>query len=274
VLNSTTKTPKISCLLVTAGGRFEYFKRSVTCYVDQTYPNRELLILNEGPKEYQDQITDYVVSLGRSDIRTVFLNGYYTLGALRNISVALANGEIWTQWDDDDFNVPHRLATQYSFLSNNHIRVSYLSDQLHYYFHTKELYWEDWKRYLSGGKIGYALIPGTIMAYKEGLAGRYPSSGAKCKTGEDSVFSNYLLKKGVSIDVLSGRGCMHVYSYHGQNVFDLEHHAVLSRIRSHDRRIMLKHRREICRSLDYLQFEGTTRVMGRDGLAFTHTWGD
>lgn len=275
MLNLQTKTPKISCLLVTAGGRFEYFQRSVKCYMDQTYPNRELLILNEGPKEYQEQIADYVVSLERPDIRMQFLDGYYTLGALRNISVALAEGEIWVQWDDDDFNVPHRLATQYAFLrSRPHLRVCYLSDQLHYYFQTKELYWEDWKRYLSGGNLKHALIPGTIMAWKDGLAGRYPSSGEKCKTGEDTVFSNFLLKCKVPIDVLSGRGCMQVYSYHGKNVFDLEHHAILSRVRSHDRRIMLDNREQICNSLRYLQFEGTTRVMGRDGLAFTYTCGD
>ena len=198
------------------------------------------------------------------------------MGALRNISVALASGDVWVQWDDDDFNMPHRLATQHAFLAKNpHLRVSYLSDQLHYYFQTKELYWEDWKQYASGGgKMCYSLIPGTVMAYKKDLAGRYPSSGSNCKTGEDSVFSNYLLNKDVGIDVLSGRGCMQVYSYHGRNVFNLEHHSGLSRIRSHNRRIILDHREEICRSLKYFQFEGTTRVMGRDGLAFTYTQGD
>ncbi len=204
-----------------------------------------------------------------------FLHGYYSLGALRNISVGLARGEIWCQWDDDDFNMTYRVATQYAFLRHRpHIRVSYLSDQLHYYFQTKELYWEDWKRYLSGGKIKHALIPGTIMAYKEGLVSRYPSSGDKCRTGEDTVFSNHLLKCGAEIDVLSGRGYMQVYTYHGKNVFDLEHHAILSRIRSHDRKIMIENRGEICNTLRYLQFEGTTKVMGRDGLAFTYTCGE
>lgn len=275
MLNLETNIPKISCLLVTAGGRFEYFKQSVRCYLDQTYPNTELLILNEGPKEYQQQISEHVEKLNRPDIRPVFLNGDYTLGALRNISIGLAEGDLFCQWDDDDFNMPNRLAVQFSYLRHRpHLRAVYLSDQLHYYFPTRELYWEDWKMYLSSGLLRYSLIPGTILAWKKGLEGRYPSSGTQCKTGEDTVFSNYLLSKHVNIEVLSGFGNLQIYSFHGKNVFDLEHHTVLSRLRSHGRQKMIQERERICKTIDYLKLEGKINVMGREGLAFTYTCGD
>lgn len=263
--------PLISCLLVTANGRLDYFKRSLRCYIDQTYPNKELVIVNEGSEEYQQNIKECVNSLNRQDIRLIFLNGSYTLGGLRNISVAAANGEIFVQWDDDDFNAPQRLATQYAFLSRHpNVQVCYLSDQLHYYFHTQELYLEDWRKYLSGEKLKSMLIPGTIMAYKAGLAARYPSGGKRCRTGEDTVFSNQLLRLGVNVSVLSGYGTMQVYSFHGKNVFDIEHHKVLSRLRSCYRWEVLNKREEISQTLKYLCFDGETRVMGRDGLAFTY----
>src|SRR4051812_40955970 len=114
---SDSRPPKISCLLVAAAGRFDCFRRSVKCYLDQTYPNRELVIVNEGPREYQDQIADHLS--GRADVRFVFLNGEYTLGALRNISVALSRGDLFVQWDDDDFNAPARLAVQYAYLKKH-----------------------------------------------------------------------------------------------------------------------------------------------------------
>lgn len=262
--------PLISCLMVTANGRFEHLKRSVQCYLDQIYPNKELVIVNEGSLEYQNQITQHIQTLNRTDIRTEFLCNQYTLGGLRNISIALANGDIFVQWDDDDFNTPNRLTTQYSFLYRHpKVQVCYFSDQLHYYFQTKEIYWEDWGKYLSGGNIKYKLIPGTIMAYKKDLQARYPSSGAKCRTGEDTVFSNQLLRLGVNVDVLSGCGNLQVYSFHGKNVFDIEHHQVLSRVRSYYRTEILERRTLIYKTLNYFKF-GEVKVMGRDGLAFIY----
>ena len=107
MIHDATPLPKISCLLVTARDRFEYFERSVRCYDDQTYPNRELVVVNEGPKSYQEQIADHLKD--RSDVKLVFLDGKYTLGALRNISISICNGDLFVQWDDDDFNTPERL---------------------------------------------------------------------------------------------------------------------------------------------------------------------
>ena len=197
MLNSYTNIPKISCLLVTANGRIEYFKKSVQCFLSQTYPNKELLIINEGPREYQEEISEYISQFDNADIRTEFLNGEYTLGALRNISIGLADGDLFCQWDDDDFNAPQRLATQYSFMFHNpDVQVCYLSDQLHYYFHNNEIYWEDWKSYLSNGRLKHSLIPGTILAYKEGLPARYPSSGTQCKNWRRHSFcESFVIKR-------------------------------------------------------------------------------
>lgn len=264
--------PLISCLMVTANGRMDYFRRSVRCFLDQTYPNKELVIVNEGTREYQEEIEAHVSEINQLEmIRTEFLHDAYTLGGLRNISIGLARGELFVQWDDDDFNAPNRLTTQYAFLARHpEIQVCYLSDQLHYYFLTNELYWENWRNYLSGGKLRHMLIPGTIMAYKKGLAARYPSGGKNSRTGEDTVFSNQLLRLGVKVSVLSGYGYLQVYSFHGKNVFDVEHHQLLSRLRSCYRQEMLDRRHDITKTLRYLQFDGTVKVMGRDGLAFTY----
>jgi len=260
--------PKISCLLVTANGRIEYFRRSFQCYLNQTYPNRELVIVNEGSLQYQQQIRECVGQ--REDVRFIFLDGKYTLGALRNISIALCHGDLFVQWDDDDFNMPERLATQYAYLSKHtNARVCYLTDQLHYYFPTQQLYWENWEHFLSGQVQEFSLIPGTIMAYKEGFPARYPSAGTFASAGEDSVLAHQLCEK-TEVILLRDKGYLHVYSFHGKNVWDIQHHQVISTHRSMTIPFMIKHRNRICRTLDHLQLADKITVMGREGLAFLY----
>jgi glycosyltransferase involved in cell wall biosynthesis len=269
MLLTDTPLPKISCLLVTAAGRFDYFKRSVKCYVDQTYPNRELVVVNEGPKEYQDMIREHLSS--RDDVRLVFLDGKYSLGGLRNISIGLCHGDLFVQWDDDDYNAPERLAVQYHYLKrHSKARVCYLTDQLHFYFTTRRLFWNDWSAFHSGDRKEYSLIPGTIMAYRQGFGVRYPSAGNFCCAGEDSILALGLLEDEESVLLLNGVGYLHVYTYHGKNVWDVEHHMKISKERSLTISSILQKRDRICQTLDYLDFGGPIKVTGREGLAFIH----
>lgn len=263
--------PLISCLLVTANGRFHHVQKSVKCYLDQTYPNRELVIVNEGPKEYQEQLDAWLLGLNRPDIRTVWLDGYYTLGALRNISISLSIGAFYCQWDDDDFCTPQRLATQYTHLVNTHSKVCFFGDQLHYYFTTQELYWDNWTRFYNGGRLMNSIIPGTVMIARE-LNVRYPSSGVNASAGEDSAFVERLFfRYEDKICMISNQGYMHVYTYHGNNqVYDLEHHLAISKHRAQPREEVMKYRMQICDTINYLELPGETKVICRDGLAFVH----
>lgn len=261
---------KISCLLVTANDRFEYFERSFKCYCDQTYPNRELVIVNEGSKEYQEKIAEHVS--GRDDVRLVFLDEDYCLGALRNISIALCHGDIFVQWDDDDFNAPERLMVQYNYLRRKpKARVCYMTDQLHYYFDAKTLFWNDWWRIHSGGWKKFGLIPGTIMAYKEGFPYRYPSSGEHASAGEDSVLAYDLCEThDEQVVLLEDIGHLHVYSFHGKNVWDIRHHMNISMVRGVQAFYLIENRDKITRTLDYLKLSDEIKVMGKDGLAFIY----
>lgn len=259
--------------MVTAANRLETLKLSYRCYLDQTYPNRELIILNEGPEEYQKQISDLVA--GRDDVRKHFLKaklGEYTLGGLRNVAVALATGDIWMQWDDDDFNAPERIATQYSFFARRpHLLACFLGDQLHYYYDKKEVYWERWMEFQSGGIKKYGLIPGTIMACKKEFPFKYPSSGVFARAAEDSVLTTRLCDtKPSQVEVMSDFGYMQIYSFHGKNVWDVEHHLQISKNRSAFTSFLVKYREQICRTLKYMNFEGEIKVMGRDGVAFVY----
>lgn len=259
---------KISCLTVTACGRFETLKKSIDCYANQTYVNRELVVINEGTKQYQEEIRQYLA--GRSDVKYVFLDGKYTLGGLRNIAIRMCAGEVFCQWDDDDFNSPDRLAIQYYYLSKHPTaKICYLSDQLHYYFNTQQLYWESWGNYHSGGILKYSLIPGTIMAYKKDFDYRYPSSGEHSRAGEDTVLA-YKICENDNVVLASGLGHSMVYTYHGKNVWDLDHHLNLSSQRAMPISFMLQNKEKICRTIESVDLTTPIKVMGREGLAFIY----
>jgi glycosyltransferase involved in cell wall biosynthesis len=255
--------PKISCLMVTAGGRLNSLKHSYQCYLDQTYPNRELVIVNDGPDEYQAEIARLV----GDQAKTVFLRPSYSLGALRNISIALSAGDLWIQWDDDDFNSPERISVQYAFLRKYpQAKACFLGDQLHYYVNERQIYWESWA-YSSGGHKPYRLIPGTILSYRGDY--RYPSSGEFCKLAEDSVLAERMLDTPENVEILTGCGHLNVYSYNGRNVWDYEHHMAITKLRSYYTAYLWENKSKICRTLQYMNF-GKVDVMGRDGLAFTY----
>lgn len=256
--------------MVTAADRFEYVQRSIRCYIDQKYPNKELIIVNEGPTEYQNKIDLHVRNLNRTDIRCLWLNGLYTLGALRNISIGIADGEYFCQWDDDDFCLPFRLTSQYSFLSQHpNALACFFCDQLQYFFQTRELYWSDWKLYCNGGNIKYSLIPGTIFA-KIDLGIKYPSDGNYSRSGEDSVLSDSLIERDINSVVTLPGGVLHAYTHHGNNVYDIEHHKNIVNSRSNHYEFMIKNRSLITKALNYYEFSEEIRVMSREGLAFIY----
>jgi glycosyltransferase involved in cell wall biosynthesis len=261
----------ISCLLVTSKGRFEFFKKSVDCFFYQTYKNKQLVIVNEGDKEYQEKIKDYVQ--GKDNVKLILLDGYYSLGSLRNISIALCDGDLFVQWDDDDFNSPERLSIQFNvLLKNNKAKICYFGDQLHYYFDKNMLFWENWDMYCSWGNIQYCLIPGTIMAWKNKFEHRYPSAGSFCKAGEDSELAKKIQDD--EIVLLKDFGYTNIYSYHGNNVWDIEHHMNISKKRSMMCDHLLMNKKNICRTLDKVNIADNIKIMGREGLAFIYKKND
>lgn len=98
----------VSCLMVTRAKRVDMARRAIECYRQQTYKNRELVIVT-------DDTEPLVIADG---VRGVMVPTGGTLGDLRNMSVARAQGEFIAQWDDDDWHHPDRLAMQL-----NHLRL-------------------------------------------------------------------------------------------------------------------------------------------------------
>jgi len=88
--------PKVSCLTATHG-RYSFLKEAITFFLDQDYPNKEMIILN-------NHEVPLIVDL--PNIKVFNFPGHKTLGECRNTLVDLAFGDLVRTWDDDDIYLP------------------------------------------------------------------------------------------------------------------------------------------------------------------------
>lgn len=212
---------KISCLTVTYD-RLAQLKRAISCYCDQTYSNRELVIVTDGAPRFVRAVEDHLATLHRDDIRLVPLAGERrTLGKLRNRTLDEARGEIVCQWDDDDLSHPDRLAVQAARMAEEGAEVCFMTDHLQFIARDRRLMWTDWTH--SGRVTGkWQLVPGTLMMRRDPRF-RYPETGEAAVRGEDSALIDALYDR-LKVARLSGEGHLYLYAYHGRNTFSETHH--------------------------------------------------
>ncbi len=195
--------PLISALLVTKD-RPELAWRAVECFMQQSYPNKELVIIDEGGYEFKQKLQEANL-LETSNIAYHRNEEKTTLGTLRNRAIGLAQGEYICQWDDDDLYHKHRLSHQLDVCIKNDAAACFL---------LRQMLWN-----VAGSNLatsGYRLWEGTILAKKD-LMFKY----AKWVRGEDSVPVYRLASKRkiVALDLPE----LYIYHIHGNNTWDTSH---------------------------------------------------
>lgn len=96
--------PKISCIMATYN-RPLFARRALELFKRQTYGNKELIVLHDGPW------TAIPENLG-PDVRWFNFNGREGMTRKERWGMSLASGDYLTTWDDDDYYGPERLAVQ------------------------------------------------------------------------------------------------------------------------------------------------------------------
>ena len=117
--------PLISCLCPTKNEP-EMVKRAISCFNNQTYPNKELILVSDEKNPYLEILETFV-----SDNIKLFKAPHGSgLGKLRNISLDNSNGEYIATWDDDDISFKDRLTEQYNSIVKSGKEVCYLTNTL------------------------------------------------------------------------------------------------------------------------------------------------
>jgi glycosyltransferase involved in cell wall biosynthesis len=257
--------PLISCLMVTlpVPARLAAFRRSLADYRRQTWPNRELVIvLDQGRAEDRAAIRAAVAASDRGDIRIVEPEGALTLGALRNVSMGAARGDIVCLWDDDDRYHPERLATQLGALRQSGRLASCLSEVMQYFPAHRRLYLTNWTATPLGIK------PAALICRRTALI-PYPETGPDARLGEDLVVLTEL-KQRDGIHGLAGLPHLYVYVSHGLNTCGDDHHQMIASELAVSQGLLRRREATLREGLAAFDFgPDEVAVEGRNGPAFT-----
>jgi hypothetical protein len=98
--------PLISCIFASYNRPPDHqhlIEEAIESFLRQTYPNKELIVLNDCPD--QELVCD------APGVRVVNVaERFPTLGDKQNAAIRMANGDLIAVWDDDDLSLPWRLS--------------------------------------------------------------------------------------------------------------------------------------------------------------------
>ena len=196
---------RISCVMVT-GNRRALARRAVACFLAQDWPNRELVIVDDGDEDYAPILAD--IPADRLTYHRLEKRADSTLGRLRNLSLELAGGAMVAQWDDDDWYHPARLSRQAQAMDAGGAKACVLAATL---MHLDAPEWRA-HAYVGGLKPG---VPGTILHVADPAA-RYPET----RRGEDTVFLDHW--QADELAVLDAPE-LFLRAFHGSNTWERAH---------------------------------------------------
>jgi glycosyltransferase involved in cell wall biosynthesis len=202
----TESSPLVSCVMITAN-RGDLVRRSVQCFSYQTYPNRELIVIDDGNEDLEPILQRYVP--GRFTYVRLEKKEGQNLGFLRNLGLDKAKGEFIAQWDDDDWYHPDRLAAQISVLETGFDACCLQATLMHLNI----------EPYLQHPYVGILPngVPGTIV-HRNDPAARYPLE----PRGEDTTFLDFWMKRRYRILPLD-MSHLFIRCFHGNNTWEQIH---------------------------------------------------
>lgn len=242
--------------------RLAFVRRSIAGYLRQTHHRRELLIIVQPAwRRNAEAVRAHVSELRRSDIRVLESGPGMSLGALRNLSVAAARGDLVCQWDDDDLCHPRRIERQLAALTRSGKGACYLQDVMQCICAERSFRWLNFRATPQRTHAATGLVV-------RGRQPVYPEEGPKASLGEDSHALLALIARD-DVAVLEQEPHLFVYMTHGRNVSNPEHHRMLADRLSLSRGLILRREREIRAGLAAFDF-GTGRFTfcGGNGPAF------
>lgn len=162
--------PKVSLVMPTYN-RLQYVPIAIRSFLQQTYPNLELIIVNDG---------GFIFHLPQdSRIHTIYLDKRTSTGTKRNLGADAATGDIIANLDDDDWSMAHRIETQVQHLENSQKAVTGYNVTICYDEKSRNFYRNQ------GGPPYFA--SGTSQMYWKSWWKQWPYPDATL--GEDSVFA-------------------------------------------------------------------------------------
>lgn len=206
-MSDSNSLPLVSCLLVTAD-RPDLCRRALLSFQQQTYANRELVVLDNGVKPMRHLLDE----MDQSAVRYIRIEPTPStvIGGLRNVALEAAAGEyVVPQWDDDDWSHPERLSTQIDALGDEFDACVLAGTLMHV----------DREEYFDRPFIGLLAngVPPTIV-HRNVPGIRYP----ELRRTSDSVYLDAWRERRVNV-LPKESSYLYVRYFHGGNLWEQEH---------------------------------------------------
>ena len=120
-------TPVLVSSIMPTHNRRVFVPRAIAYFLRQDYPDKELVIVDNGP----DLVEDLVPADPR--IRYLRCDEQLSIGAKRNLACQQARGEIILHWDDDDWMADWRISYQVESLLKKQADICGLSNIFYYH---------------------------------------------------------------------------------------------------------------------------------------------
>jgi len=195
--------------MVTAN-RADIARVAIECFSEQTWPNKELVIIDDGAEDYSDLIASFDCADLVRYIKLQPANPRLSLGELRNLSIEEAHGEWCVQWDDDEWYHHERLAIQLNAAAQADVGASALKWTL---MHVKE---NSDESLTFRGDSGIA-TPGTLMFRKGDV--RYPHLARN----EDGIFLRDVKNNHGLVVLDENYSHLFIRVFHGSNTWEKDH---------------------------------------------------
>lgn len=144
--------PLVSCIMPTYNRR-AFVSHAIRYFLRQDYPNKELIVLDDGTDPVEDLIPN------EATIHYFRLDQKITLGAKLNLACNYAQGNIIANWDDDDWYAPWRLQYQIEAMQEPGIEVCGINKLLYFDLQNRQgyqyIYPADQKIWLLGSSQCY-----------------------------------------------------------------------------------------------------------------------
>jgi len=202
-----TNWPLVSCIMPTFNRR-AFVPLALEYFLRQDYPNRELIIVDDG----DDGIGDLTQNL--PNVRYHRVRGRKSIGAKRNFACQQAQGEIIAHWDDDDWYSSDRLRYQVMPLIAGDADITGLENAYVLQLPAGD-FWTTKPRLHEQLFVGN--VHGGTLVYRKHLLAeglRYP----EVNLAEDAYLIRYATRRGKRLLRLANPGVF-IYIRHGTNAW-------------------------------------------------------
>lgn len=173
------KQPLVSCIMPTAN-RQKFIPFAVNYFLNQTYPNKELIIIDDGKESILPLLPDDL------QIKFFYTTPLGSIGLKRNYACEKATGEIILHWDDDDWYANDWITKQVDFLIESGADICGIENP-NFYSVEKDTFWVGTSKNRNNPSSSKPILNGATLAYWKKTWQKYPFKDLQIEEEKDFI---------------------------------------------------------------------------------------